>query len=232
VCTFSGIPVMAIPTSALFLLEQRGYSKLYDKAEDFGGLPFLALSFFTFMLFTDGCIYWIHRWLHIPWLYKHLHKLHHKWKVPTPFASHAFHPIDGFLQSVPYHIYPFLFPLHKLLYLGLFVFVNIWSTSIHDHDFRVPKFLQPLVNGCAHHTDHHLYFTCNYGEYLTLWDRIGGSFRDPSAYNGDDVHDQVRWPVNAAPQCPSASELSFSGTLGSIIKPLNGHALLLLLPCF
>ena len=92
--------------------------------------------------------------------------------------SHAFHPIDGFLQSLPYHIYPFLFPLHKGtshaiipvkhnliagLYLGLFLFVNIWTVSIHDGDYRVPAFLRPIINGSAHHTDHHLYFTVNYG---------------------------------------------------------------------
>lgn len=36
-------------------------------------------------------------------------------KIPTPFASHAFHPLDGFLQSLPYHLYPFIFPLNKVL---------------------------------------------------------------------------------------------------------------------
>ena len=50
--------------------------------------------------------------------------------VPTPFASHAFHPVDGYLQSVPYHLFIFLFPLHRILYLGLFVFVNFWSIFV------------------------------------------------------------------------------------------------------
>lgn len=50
--------------------------------------------------------------------------------VPTPFASHAFHPVDGYLQSVPYHLFIFLFPLHRWLYLALFVFVNFWSILV------------------------------------------------------------------------------------------------------
>jgi sterol desaturase/sphingolipid hydroxylase (fatty acid hydroxylase superfamily) len=50
--------------------------------------------------------------------------------VPTPFASHAFHPLDGYLQSVPYHLFIFLFPLQRWLYLGLFVFVNFWSILV------------------------------------------------------------------------------------------------------
>ena len=142
------------------------------------------LSIVTFILFTDWLIYWIHRWLHHKLIYKYIHKDHHRWKVPTPFASHAFHPVDGFLQSCPYHIYPFLFPLHKYTYLVLFVLVNVWTVSIHDGEYRVPKCLQPFINGSAHHMDHHLYYNYNYGQYFTLWDRIGGSFRNPSAYEG------------------------------------------------
>jgi len=189
-CALTSVPFMAIPTVFLFVLEIQGYSRLYDDASEYG-YPFLVLSFFSFLFFTDFAIYWIHRWLHSKLLYAPLHKLHHKWKVCTPFASHAFHPIDGFLQSLPYHIYPFVFPLHKGLYLGLFLFVNIWTVSIHDADFRVPNILKPIINGSAHHTDHHLYFTVNYGEYFTIWDRLGGSFQDPTAYHGDNVLDQA-----------------------------------------
>lgn len=191
-CALSSVPLMALPTALLFVAEVRGFSKLYDTVDSSnGGWPFLMLSFFTFVTFTDFCIYWIHRWLHHPILYKPLHKIHHTWKVPTPFASHAFHPLDGFLQSLPYHVYPFVFPLHKTLYLCLFVFVNLWSTGIHDGDYRVPKWLRPIINGSAHHSDHHLYFNYNYGEYLTLWDRLGGSFREPSAYLGNGLHDDM-----------------------------------------
>lgn len=120
------------------------------------------------------------------------HKPHHLWKIPTPFASHAFHPVDGFLQGLPYHIYPFLFPLHKVLYLALYIFVNIWTISIHDGDYRVPDALTSVINGSAHHTDHHLFFDYNYGQYFTLWDRLGGSYRHPSALMGKGPLEQVR----------------------------------------
>ena len=151
----------------------------------FSGWLGILFSIVTFILFTDMCIYWIHRGLHHKLIYKYIHKPHHKWKVPTPFASHAFHPVDGFLQSCPYHIYPFLFPLHKFTYLGLFVFVNFWTVSIHDGDYRVPEMLKPVVNGSAHHTDHHLFYNFNYGQFFTLWDRIGKTFRSPSAFEGN-----------------------------------------------
>ena len=110
----------------------------------------------SFLVFTDYLIYWIHRWEHHPICYKWLHKPHHKWlseystyvlralassavlivppAVPTPFASHAFHPLDGYAQSIPYHLFIYLFPLHRKLYLGLFIFVNFWTILTHDSD--------------------------------------------------------------------------------------------------
>jgi len=187
------VPWMALPTTVIFVAELQGYSKLYDKVEDHPwGWAWIFITIPLFLLFTDFCIYWIHRWLHHPILYGPIHKPHHRWLVCSPFASHAFHPIDGFSQSAPYHIYAFIFPMHKLLYLALFITVNIWSTSIHDECYLVPKFLQPFINGSAHHTDHHLYFDYNFGQYFTLWDRIGGSFRDPSAYvKGESIFDDL-----------------------------------------
>ena len=184
-------PVMAVPTVGIFLLEVRGYSRLYEGVSGLSGWLFCALSILLFLMFTDGLIYWIHRWLHHRLIYKYIHKGHHTWKVPTPYASHAFHPIDGFLQSLPYHIYPILFPLHKVLYLVMFMFVNLWTISIHDGDYRVPGFLKPIINGSAHHTDHHLFYNYNYGQYFTLWDRIGGSFKTPSAFEGKLLSDGI-----------------------------------------
>lgn len=64
------------------------------------------------------------------------------------------------------------------------MFVNIWTVSIHDGDYRVPGLLKPFINGSAHHTDHHLFYNYNYGQFFTLWDRIGGSFRNPSSFEG------------------------------------------------
>jgi lathosterol oxidase len=68
----------------------------------------------------------------------------------------------------------------------MFIFVNIWTVSIHDAEYRVMDVLKPFVNGSAHHTDHHLFFNCNYGQFFTLWDRIGGSFKEPTAFSSED----------------------------------------------
>ncbi|KAH8821513.1 hypothetical protein F5884DRAFT_90218 [Xylogone sp. PMI_703] len=171
------MPGMAILTAPFFLAEIRGYSKMYDAIEDAPFSWYNYLQFPLFIFFTDMFVYMIHRGLHHPLLYKSLHKPHHKWIMPTPYASIAFHPVDGWAQSLPYHIFPFVFPLQKWAYLVLFFFVQIWTVFIHDGEYVADS---PIINGAACHTMHHLYFNYNYGQYTTLWDRLGGSYRKPN----------------------------------------------------
>ncbi|KAF9432705.1 c-5 sterol desaturase [Entomortierella beljakovae] len=160
------------------------------------GWGYVAVSAVAFLMFTDFGIYWIHRWLHHPLIYKRIHKPHHKWIVPTPFASHAFHFIDGYSQSVPYHLFVYIFPMQKFVYLIMFTFVNFWSVLIHDGEYLVDS---PVVNSAAHHAVHHLYFNYNYGQYLTLWDRVGGSFRKPdqAMYDPSLRMDKSTWKKQA-----------------------------------
>jgi len=174
------IPLMAVPSTFIFLAEVRGYSKLYDGiGEGSYGWAYMALTVVLYLFFTDTCIYWIHKWLHIPIFYKYIHKPHHRWLVPTPFASYAFHPADGFLQSTPYHVFAFLVPLNKYLYLGLFIFVCCWTVSIHDGK---GVYMGKIINGADHHTIHHSDFLYNYGQYFTFWDRVMNTHREPK-YN-------------------------------------------------
>ncbi|KAI9864602.1 MAG: c-5 sterol desaturase [Trichoglossum hirsutum] len=170
-------PFMSMLTAPFFVLEAQGHSKLYDDFNSGPGRWYLWAQFPFFILFTDCLIYFIHRALHHPILYRRLHKPHHKWIMPTPYASHAFHPVDGWMQSVPYHLFPFIFPMQKFSSIAVFVFVNIWTVFIHDGEYIANS---PVINGAACHTLHHLYFNYNYGQFTTLWDRLGGSYRRPT----------------------------------------------------
>lgn len=187
-CT--SIPVMSLLTVPFFLCEVRGYSLLYHTLQE-RSFAYTLFSLACFVMWNDCLIYWIHRLLHHPFFYGPLHKEHHRWLVPTPFASHAFHPLDGFMQSLPYHLFVFIMPLHKWLYLLFFVAVNFWTISIHDGNYNVPPSLRPYINGAAHHTDHHLYFNFNLGQYFTLWDRIGGTYRNPSPFEKKGPLDEL-----------------------------------------
>lgn len=191
--TMEALPVMALVTMPWFVAEVRGYSKMYADVQDYGWIYFVT-QFPLFLLFTDSLIYLIHRALHSKYLYKRLHKPHHKWIMPTPFASHAFHPLDGYAQSLPYHIFPFIFPLHKYAYIALFGFINVWTVMIHDGEYFAND---PVINGAACHSLHHLKFSCNYGQFTTLFDRLGGSYVPPNPELFDKALNKASWDRQA-----------------------------------
>jgi len=166
------LPVMALAFSPFTFGVTRGWSKMYHSVDDYGW-PYLIFSVFLFLFITDFMIYFIHRGLHIPVLYNNIHKPHHTYRFTTPFSSHAFHWADGFAQGIPYYIFVYFFPFHWLVWIVMFIFVNCWTILIHDQvDFTGGIM---FIMSTGHHTIHHSHFKYNYGQYFTLWDRIGGT---------------------------------------------------------
>ena len=153
-----------------------GHGLVYSDWLQYGLLYFL-LSPLLFLLFTDFLIYWIHRALHHRLLYR-LHKLHHHYKETTPFSAFAFHPLDGFAQSFPYHVFVLCLPMQEYLYMATLLLVGLWTVNIHD---RVTLSIAG-VNGAAHHTLHHTKFNYNYGQYFTWCDKVFGTYKEPRLY--------------------------------------------------
>jgi lathosterol oxidase len=165
----------AVITAPIAELIHRGHSQVYFAVDDHGW-GYLVLSLVGLVAFTETLVYWIHRWLHHPVLYKALHKYHHEFREPTPWASMAFHPLDSFAQALPYHLFAFLFPIHVAVYVGCVVVVSLWTFLIHD---QLTLFPWAFVNYSAHHTLHHTANKYNYGQFFTFWDRLAGTYRSP-----------------------------------------------------
>lgn len=159
----------------IHLLIARGHSRVYTSVAEHG-VPYLIASAALVLVVAETLIYWIHRGLHWGPFFRLFHRHHHSFKQTTPWVSVAFHPLDSFAQASPYHLCAFLFPMHVGLYLLTTVLATVWSTSIHD---RISLLRGPFVNHAAHHTIHHWYDNYNFGQYLTLWDRLGGTYRSP-----------------------------------------------------
>ena len=187
------MPWISIPIFPPFLLEVTGYSKLYNGIGEFPYSWFQLIAGIYFSLFhwhadlldsqrlsSETCIY------------KRLHKPHHIWKVLTSFVNHAFHLLDDVLQSLPYHRYPFIFPLNMVIYLGSYILVNIYSFYSwwwYSHSLNLKAL---IINGSTHHTDYHMLVDYSYGQYFTLWDRIGGLLKNPSCFEGNGPLSYVR----------------------------------------
>lgn len=168
------IPYMVALSSPIFVAQIRGYSKIHSEFNIIN----MLISTVGFIVVSDTCLYWTHRLSHtIKIAYKYIHKPHHKWVIPSPFASFAFTPIDGFIQSIPYLFYSFVFPMNKYVYIVLYLGIFIWATSVHDSK----AFLEnPILCNGKDHAIHHTKFLYNYGQYTTFWDRIMGTYKEPS----------------------------------------------------
>lgn len=65
-----------------------------------------------FAFFYDFGFYFIHRLMHIPWLYKNIHYLHHSSHIPCILTQIYFHPIDLALSILPVILPPILVNSH------------------------------------------------------------------------------------------------------------------------
>jgi lathosterol oxidase len=155
-----------------------GRSAVYrDVAER--GWAWLVVSAVIMLVVTESAIYWIHRGLHTRFGYRHFHRIHHRFRVPTPWASLAFHPLDAFAQGLPHFLCALVLPVHIGVYTTFVVGVTAWAVTIHD---RTSLVRVPGLNYTGHHTVHHLFNKWNYGQFFTFWDRLCGTYRSPVEY--------------------------------------------------
>ncbi|MFO0549277.1 MAG: sterol desaturase family protein [Polyangiaceae bacterium] len=173
-----------------------GKSRLYFDFSEHGWGYFL-FSVVVVLVVTEFGVYWAHRILHHPLLYRRLHFPHHQFRTPTPWTSLAFHPIDSFMQALPHHILAFVLPMHVGLYAFFLIFLQVWSTLIHE---RVTWVRWAGINFTAHHTLHHKLNNYNFGQFFTFCDRIFGSYRSPYGVVYDGVEQGT---MREAPEQPA-----------------------------
>src|SRR3989338_3170438 len=79
---------------------------------DYATLPSLskfAVQFLIFNIIEDTGFYWVHRALHIPWLYKRVHSRHHEFIKPYSLVGEIAHPVEFLFNFLlPMMIGPFL----------------------------------------------------------------------------------------------------------------------------
>lgn len=138
---------------------------------------FIAL-FFLVPVWESFYFYWIHRLLHVPFLYKHVHALHHRNINVGPWSGLSMHPVEHaiFLGSVLIHFIVPSSPVHILYHLQYF---SLTAATTHTgFEGLVVKDKNRLKLGTFHHQMHHRYFECNYGSLDVPWDKLFGSFHD------------------------------------------------------
>ena len=115
------------------------------------------LQLAIFFVVEDYGNYWIHRWLHTPWAYKHIHYMHHEFDTPTALAASYAHPIEVLVLGSPTFLGPAIVGCHVSVCWAWFVLRELEALETHSgYDFWwSPTKLIPFYGGSEYHDYHH-----------------------------------------------------------------------------
>lgn len=174
---------------------EMGWSKEYQDVSQYGW-AYLAFSVWLIYTVHDIWHYIMHRALHeVPFLFRHVHRVHHTFRTPTAFAADAFHPLDALVNISFLPLIVFLFPVHSTvmqLYLVNVVVLNIVGHTGFEFLPRgmTKHWLFQWINSPTAHDIHHSHVHCNYGLYTNVLDRCLGTFH-PKTF---EIYEKVTGP--------------------------------------
>ncbi len=162
-----------------------GYTALYF---DLGRHSIAYSLFATVLVFfaTDAGAYYAHRLLHQRSLYLLIHRVHHRYGAPVPFTVTAMHPAEFLFYQIIFVAPVFLVPLPAVSYYGLLVYIFYFTTI--DHSGIKHRSWLPWQPPTRFHDDHHKFFHCNFGQNLSLWDRLHDTLRRRGRRYGEQVY--------------------------------------------
>ena len=148
----SAISIVIFGFSALPLAYMIERQIIHPGANTAGNIV-LGLAILT--LWNEIHFYLIHRIMHLPWMMRHVHRIHHRSVRPSVFSVYSFHPLEAaLLSSVLVTIAPFYpFPTAALaLFATVSILINFAGHSNYRLTLHNPgKWLRFATK----HNDHH-----------------------------------------------------------------------------
>lgn len=136
--------------------------------------------------------YWVHRFLHVPALYNHVHVLHHRNVNVGPWSGMSMHPVEQLLYHSTLLIH-FVVPLHPIHLVFAMVYNGPGAAMTHTgYEDLLIKDKRRVALGTFYHQLHHRYYECNYGNQEMPWDRWFGTFHDGSAEATAETRDRKK----------------------------------------
>lgn len=157
-------------------------------SENAGFALTVILAFILFLLYVvlwDLWQYWLHRLMHRPLPYKYLHAFHHNavMSIMTSFR-HSIPETAAviLLFNLPFSVLlNFTFPQVNMVVF--WIAFTVLSLNLHNRIWipfpTLGSVLMLPNHHLLHHAVHESYFHSNYGQIVTLWDRVFGTYVDP-----------------------------------------------------
>jgi len=168
--------LFGISGAILLLLWQKGYVKIYDDIYDYP-LWWLPVSLMAALILQETYYYWLHRWMHIPKIFRLVHKWHHDSHIASPWTAFSFHPLEGLIQAIFLPLILLFLPMNLYVLIVMLTIMSV-SSVINHLDIEVyPKwFSRNIITrsmiGATHHSLHHKQYKYNFGLYFTWWDKL------------------------------------------------------------
>ena len=194
------VVIFAIIGWGIVTAKNIGYTLIYNEIEEFGWGWFL-ISIILMILLHDTWFYWTHRLMHHPFIFRHVHLVHHRSTNPSPWAAYSFHPIEAVVEAGIFPIIVFTIPAHGIALLIFLIYMITQNVQGHLGIEFLPKWF--IKNKwiswhttTTHHDLHHKDFNSNYGLYFTWWDKWLGTehenylerFKEVTSRNQKKVH--------------------------------------------
>ena len=142
----------------------------------------IALDCLLVFFWNELHFYVCHRLLHRPWFMRHVHAVHHRSRVATPFSTYAFHWFEGLLLGSVMITGMLFHDFHVAAVLLLPLLSIAANTAGHFNYDPFPAASQRnFLAMTRRHALHHSRGNKNFGFLLSWPDRIFGSEIDPPA---------------------------------------------------
>ncbi|HEU4821155.1 MAG TPA: sterol desaturase family protein [Qipengyuania sp.] len=173
-------PIMLVPVIAVrgVLPVPPALVALWSALPDLGVLALAILA-------IEFAAYWRHRIEHQPGLWR-FHATHHADEELNWFSVLRKHPVSKFIELLVDTLPVLLLGMPAWALVGAQLTRSWWGYFIHaDVPWTLGPASRVLMSPAAHRLHHirdETLMGSNYGNMLTLWDRLFGTWRDPAPH--------------------------------------------------
>ncbi|XP_049784789.1 lathosterol oxidase-like [Schistocerca cancellata] len=184
--SFSLLITSSFTATLACYISNGGWSRVYYEFDEYGW-TWWFLQWAVIFIYQDYATYWLHRIYHTPFLYKHFHKLHHKYKQPTAFSVTAIHPVEIMHIQITLCLPLFVIPCHFVPFCGVALYTYYHGIIDHSGINFKAYWWQPWQPDAIFHDNHHQYFHVNFAFNIYIWDKLHGTYRQKDRLYTEDT---------------------------------------------